>query len=68
MADAKEPTEIGEYIRSAREEAGLSLEDLSRKLNDEDGLLAKVEAGEAQPKHAFITHACQLLGVSVPKG
>ena len=45
---------FGEYIRSLREEAGLTLETVAQKINIDTSLLGKIERNERNPTKNLI--------------
>jgi putative transcription factor len=55
--------DFGSRVRRAREEFGLSQEDLGRKLNEKVSILRKIESGKMTPDHRLaekLEHALKI--------
>ncbi|WP_123533978.1 multiprotein bridging factor aMBF1 [Halosimplex salinum] len=57
-----------EIVRSAREDAGLSQEDLARKLNEKASLIRKIERGDTLPADDVQTKIESALDVDLSAG
>ena len=57
-----------ETVRSARESAGLSQEDLARKLNEKASLIRKIERGDTLPSDEIQAKLESELGVDLSAG
>ncbi|PSQ20488.1 TIGR00270 family protein [Halobacteriales archaeon QS_9_67_15] len=57
-----------ETVRTARESAGLSQEDLARKLNEKASLIRKIERGDTLPSDEIRAKLESELGVDLSAG
>ncbi len=54
MANIRKTNSFGEHLRNLREEAGLTLKNVSENINIDSSLLAKIERNERQPSKQMI--------------
>jgi transcriptional regulator with XRE-family HTH domain len=59
------PAALGAHLRAAREEAGISLRELARRLDLTPSLLSQVERGLAQPSVGTLWAVVAELGISL---
>lgn len=60
-------TSFGEYIRTLREKAGLSLRQATADLQIDPSLLAKYERNERQPTKEFVNRIADYYGIDSKK-
>ena len=58
---------FGEHLRNLRKENGLSLRDLSSKLNIDSSLIAKIERNERLPSKDFIKQIAKFFRIEEKK-
>ena len=61
-------SDYDEQIRAAREDEGLSREDLAKELNEKASLISKLERGDVLPSDDVRTKLEKRLGISLAEG
>ncbi|MCX8150330.1 MAG: multiprotein bridging factor aMBF1 [Candidatus Bathyarchaeota archaeon] len=57
--------DYGEVIRQAREKAGLSHEELGKKINEKESLLRKIETGKVAPNDLLVSKLEHILKIKL---